>query len=242
MKKCFKTVVAVTVITALVIVIITTFNSCKKENLDEVPKGFAFGIDVSDNNGVIQWEKVAHQRKTKDPIKFVIIRSTMGKNGRDSRYAQNYTEAKQQGFIVGTYHYYRPNENSSLQFENFKKVLRLERGDILPVVDIEVNPKVQSMKSLKIGLRNFVKLVEDEYGVKPIIYTKLSMWRDYLQNDFGDCHVWIAAYSTDRRDDNIVKNADIHQFTDRIRNIPGIPEKFVDGDDCKDLRAILYDK
>ena len=205
-----------------------------------VPEGFAFGIDVSDNNGVIDWSKVACQKKTKDPIKFVIIRSTMGKNGLDSRYMQNYTEAKENGFIVGTYHYYRPNENSSLQFENFKKVLRLESGDITPVIDIEVNPKVQSMKSLKIGLRNFVNLVENEYGVKPIIYTKLSMWRDYLQSDFADCQLWVAAYSESRRDDAIVKNASIHQFTRNIRNIPGIPEKWVDGDDCKDISSIIF--
>ena len=241
MEKTFKTVVA-TVIAAIIVIsaIISSFTSCKRGNEERIPKGFAFGIDVSDNNGVIDWSKVATQKKTKDPIRFVIIRSSMGNNKIDSRYTQNYTEAKKNGLIVGSYHYYRPNENSNQQFENFKKVLRLEKGDIMPVVDIEVNPKVQSMKSLKVGLRNFLDLVEKEYGVKPIIYTKLSMWRDYLQNDFSDCVVWIAAYSTDRRDDTIVQNADIHQFTDKIRDIPGIPSKYVDGDDCKNLKMIMY--
>lgn len=231
--------VAATFIAA--IIIITSLTSCKKENMDRIPKGFAFGIDVSQYNGDIDWVSVKSQKKTKDPIIFVIIRSTVGVD-KDSRYNQNYASAKKNGFIVGSYHYYRPNENSTKQFENFKNTVHLENGDILPVIDIEANPKVQSMKSLKIGLRNFVNLCEQEYGVKPIIYTKLSMWRDHLQTDFSDCPVWIAAYSTDRRDDNIVKNADIHQFTDKIRNIPGIPEKYVDGDDCKNLRAILYDK
>jgi len=118
----------------------------------------------------------------------------------------------------------------------------LEKGDILPVIDIEVNPRVQTMRSLKVGLRNFVTLCEQEYGVKPIIYTKYSMWRDYLQADFSDCPVWIAAYSTDRRDDTIVKNSNIHQFTDKIRNIPGIPSRYVDGDDCQDIKTVLYNK
>jgi len=231
--------VAATFIAAIIVfsIIIT---SCKRENEERIPRGFAFGIDVSENNGDIDWAKVAHQKKTNDPIRFVIIRSSMGKNGLDTCYARNYTEAKQQGFIVGTYHYYRPNENSNQQFENFKKVLKLERGDLMPVVDIEVNPKVQSMESMKIGLRNFVNLVEKEYGVKPIIYTKLSMWRDYLQNDFSDCLVWISAYSNYRREDDIVKNANIHQFSDRIRDIPGIPSKYVDGDDCRDLKPLIY--
>lgn len=236
-EKSFKVAAAfIAAITILSIII----SSCQKEKIERIPKNFAFGIDVSDNNGAIDWSKVANQKKTKDPIRFVIIRSTMGKNGLDSRYVQNYDEAKENGFIVGTYHYYRPNENSNQQFENFRKVAKVGKGDIIPVVDIEVNPKVQSMRSLKIGLRNFVNLVEKEYGVKPIIYTKLSMWRDYLQADFDDCQVWIAAYSTNRRNDTIIQNANIHQFTDKIRNIPGIPSRYVDGDDCQDFCKILY--
>ena len=214
--------------------------ACRRDvESSAVPEGFAFGIDVSQYNGDIDWSKVATQKKTKDPIRFVIIRSSVGVD-KDSRSDKNYKEAKESGFIVGSYHYYRPNENSAKQFENFKNVIHLERGDIMPVVDIEVQSTVQSMTSLKMGLRNFISLCEEEYGVKPIIYTKLSMWRDFLQDDFADCKVWIAAYTTSRREDGIVKNADIHQFTKEIRNIPGIPEKYTDGDDCKDISSIIF--
>lgn len=236
MEKIFAKAAA-TLIAALMIVLFVSCNG-RKEG-ERVPKGFAFGIDVSQYNGDIEWPKVKAQTKTKDPIKFVIIRSTVGTD-RDKRYDKNYNEAKENGFIVGSYHYYRPNQNSTLQFENFKSTVHLERGDVIPVVDIEVNSTVQSMNSLKVGLRNFVNLVEQEYGVKPIIYTKLSMWKDYLQQDFSDCQLWVAAYSTQRREDAIVKSAEIHQFTKEIRNIPGIPEKYVDGDDCKDIRMIIY--
>ena len=218
----------------LLLALMTVFLvSCNKN------QGEAFGIDVSQYNGNINWSEVKNQTKTKDPIKFVVIRSTVGTDV-DRQYKKNYTEAKKQGFIVGSYHYYRPNENSTLQFENFKKTVKLERGDIIPVVDIEVASTVQSMESLKKGLRNFVTLVEQEYGVKPIIYTKLSMWKSYLQKDFADCQLWIAAYSTSRRHEEVVKNASIHQFTKEIRNIPGIPSKYVDGDDARDLSSIIY--
>lgn len=223
----------------LLTILIVVVTSCTRTEKEETLAGPMFGIDVSQYNGDIDWAAVATQTKTKDPIRFAIIRSTVGVDN-DIRYQKNYREAKENGFIVGTYHYYRPNENSSLQFQNFKNTINLEKGDILPVVDIEVNSTVQSMKSLKIGLRNFVSLVEQEYGVKPIIYTKLSMWRDYLESDFSDCKVWIAAYSTSRREDDMVKNADIHQFTKEIRNIPGIPEKYVDGDDVRAIETLLY--
>jgi lysozyme len=200
--------------------------------------GTSFGIDVSQYNGDIDWSMVKSQTKTKDPIKFVIIRSTVG-TSKDTKYQKNYKGAKEQGLVVGSYHYYRPNENSTKQFENFKAVVHLKKGDILPVVDIEALSSVQSFASLKVGLRNFVSLVEKEYGVTPIIYTKLDMWKK-ISSDFADCKVWIAAYSTHRRDDPIVKNAAIHQFTKEIRNIPGIPSKFVDGDDARNLASIIY--
>ena len=219
----------------LFLIVLCAIVSCDRNRED----GFAFGIDVSQYNGKINWSEVKNQTKTKDPIEFVVIRSTVGVD-KDTRYAQNYKEAKANGFIVGSYHYYRPNENSVKQFENFKKVVCLEKGDILPVVDIEAASSVQSMEALKKGLRNFVSLCENEYGVKPIIYTKLSMWNNYLQKDFSDCKLWIAAYSNHRRGDNTVKNADIHQFTKEIRAIPGIPSKFVDGDDVRDINLILY--
>ena len=68
--------------------------SCNKQ-------GEAFGIDVSQYNGNINWAKVKTQTKTKDPIKFVVIRSTVGTDV-DRQYKKNYTEAKTQGFIVGS--------------------------------------------------------------------------------------------------------------------------------------------
>ena len=219
----------------LIVIAVFAIVSCDRQKED----GFAFGIDISQYNGNIDWAKVKSQKKTKDPIEFVVLRSTVGTDV-DTRYKKNYKEAKKQGFIVGSYHYYRPNENSTLQFENFKKTVNLERGDIIPVVDIEVMSTIQSMESLKKGLRNFVTLVEQEYGVKPIIYTKLSMWKTYLQSDFSDCKVWIAAYSTSRRSEPIVKNASVHQFTKEIRDIPGIPSRFVDGDDARNISSIIY--
>ena len=233
------------VLFAIVLLSLTIFSSCKSSKDREGEEGSvalcgpAFGIDVSQYNGDIDWVKVKTQTKTKDPIEFVIIRSTVGVD-KDIRYEKNYKEAKEQGFLVGSYHYYRPNENSLKQFENFKDVVHLEKSDILPVVDIEAQSSVQSMESLKVGLRNFVTLVEKEYGVKPIIYTKLSMWEDFLQKDFSDCKLWIAAYSTARREESTVKNADIHQFTKEIRNIPGIPERYVDGDDARAIETLLY--
>ena len=79
----------------LFLIVLCAIVSCDRNRED----GFAFGIDVSQYNGKIDWSEVKNQTKTKDPIEFVVIRSTVGVD-KDTRYAQNYKEAKANGFIV----------------------------------------------------------------------------------------------------------------------------------------------
>ncbi|MCH8554705.1 MAG: hypothetical protein LAT76_06070, partial [Schleiferiaceae bacterium] len=128
---------------------------------------YAFGIDVSHYNGIIDWPTV---KRSKHPIKFVFVRTTMGKNGIDYRYKTNLRGAEKEGFLVGTYHYFRPNENFTEQFENFKQHAIVERGHMYPVLDIEQPSKLGNANLVK-GLKNWLQLAEKEYGVKPIIYT-----------------------------------------------------------------------
>ena len=36
--------------------------------------------------------------------------------------------------------------------------------------------------------------VEKQYGIKPVIYTNIDFYKNYLQNDFDDYPIWIAHY------------------------------------------------
>lgn len=197
--------------------------------------GHKFGIDISHYQGNINWEKV---KKSHHPIEFVIARSTMGKNGRDKKYLENVRNAREKGYVVGAYHYYRPNEHSADQAKNFIKHTKLYSGDIIPVLDIENLPKVQSKARLREGLKNWLRIVERQYGVKPMIYTSQTYWEDYLRGcGFDGYPLWIAAYSSHRRQDQTVKDAHMHQFTEQVR-ISGISYP-VDGNDLKSFDGIL---
>jgi GH25 family lysozyme M1 (1,4-beta-N-acetylmuramidase) len=96
----------------------------------------------------------------------------MGINGEDRFFEENWEKAKQYNYIRGAYHYYRPNENSLKQFENFKSVVKLDKGDFIPILDIEKESKF-GRENLRTGVLNWLKLAEEEYGVKPMIYTSL---------------------------------------------------------------------
>ena len=182
-----------------------------------------FGIDISHYQGKINWDKV---KTSSHPIEFVFVRATMGKNRKDSKFLENWKNAQKHNYVRGAYHYYRPSENSTKQFNNFKSVVRLETGDFIPILDIE-KESIFGRKNLRKGILNWLKLAEEAYGVKPMIYTGLSFYNNILKGHVNNYPIWIAAYSGKHR----VKNTDwmFHQFTEKVI-VNGIRE-YVDGND-----------
>ena len=154
----------------------------------------AIGFDVSEYQSEIDWEQTYHIDESFE-LSFVFIRATAGKNKTDKRFKENWKASKERELIRGAYHYYRPNENSIAQAENFIKNVKLEKGDLPPVLDIEKLPKSQSIDSLKVGLRRWLKKVEKHYKVKPIIYSGESYYSDFLKEEFSDYPLWIANYN-----------------------------------------------
>lgn len=152
------------------------------------------GIDVSEYQGNILWDSVKNTEGA-FPVKFVIVRSTAGKDRVDAKFHQNWKAVKNQKMIRGAYHYYRPNENSLEQAELFIKTVQLKKGDLPPILDIEKLPRSQSIDSLKVGLKRWLKRVEEHYGEKPIIYSGESYYTDFLEEEFAEYQFWIANYN-----------------------------------------------
>ena len=152
------------------------------------------GLDVSQYQGQIDWDKVEYVENT-FLLQFVFIRATAGKNAVDTRFNYNWEQAKKNQLVRGAYHYYRPNENSLEQAENFIRTVHLVRGDFPPVLDIEQLPKNQSIDSLKKGLRRWLERVDAHYKVRPIIYTGEKYYNEFLKEEFSDYTFWIANYN-----------------------------------------------
>jgi lysozyme len=184
-----------------------------------------FGIDISHHNGEINWDEV---KKSKHPIKYVFIKATEGKKLIDKRFHYNWKNAKEKGYLVGAYHFYRPNVSSEIQFNHFSSTVELEKGDLLPVLDVEKESGFGKNNLIK-GIRNWINLCESKYGVKPIIYTGRKFYELFLKDEFSDCPLWIASYSSEGNIKEI--EWDLHQFTEDVI-IKGVPEN-VDGNNFK---------
>jgi lysozyme len=197
----------------------------------------AFGFDVSQYQSEINWEQTYHIDEAFE-LSFVFIRATAGKDRIDSRFEENWKGAKARQLIRGAYHYYRPNENSLEQADNFIKNVRLQQGDLPPVLDIEKLPKTQSVARLKVGLRNWLTAVEKHYGVKPIIYSGESYYKDFLKEEFSAYPLWIANYNFWRND--LESDWQFWQFTEKakIEGIDGMVDLNIFNGDKNDLIKI----
>lgn len=150
------------------------------------------GYDISHHNGYIDWK----QFSTEPTIGFVYMKSTEGAGFFDSSYEYNITEARKHGVKVGTYHFFRPNVSAHEQFANFSQHFDPKKQDLLPVVDVETAPKGMSVSRFQDVLEEFCKLIEKEYGRRPMIYTGRNFYNKWIHGGrFAHYKFWIATYS-----------------------------------------------
>lgn len=201
-----------------------------------------FGLDVSLFQGDIDWEILTDNHD----VDFVFIRATAGIDRLDDKFEYNWIEAKNNGILRGAYHYFRPNENSREQAMKFINNVVLKPGDLPPVLDIEEYSNVQSTDRLKTGLLNWLVIVEEHYGVTPIIYTYNRFYRNVFEGDvrFYRYPFWIAWYNTQRHPDEIMGNWHFWQFTDRgtITGIDGFVDINVFNGKKQDLLVLTKSK
>lgn len=179
------------------------------------------GIDVSRHQQNIDWEAVSKMKHNDVSISFVYIKASEGKTISDNYFKQNWRAVKEHGMLRGAYHFYRPHLTAEVQANLFFSQLpKLEKGDLPPVLDIEIkgNTPVSTMRK---GLKKWLVMVEKKYGVTPIIYTNYSFHKNYLNTpEFKKYPLWIAHYKTPNLYHKM-SNWHFWQHTDRA-NINGI--------------------
>ncbi|MBQ7512181.1 MAG: glycoside hydrolase family 25 protein [Prevotella sp.] len=164
------------------------------------PEGYEIhGIDISHHQGTINWRVLREQGLIdKSPVRFVMIKATEGATRVDENFADNFYQAREYGFTRGAYHFYSVHSSAKAQAAFFISQVKLENGDLPPVLDVEHKPKQQSADEFKQSVLEWLHIVERHYGVKPIIYTFYKFKMQYLSDPvFDDYPYWIAHYYVD---------------------------------------------
>ena len=218
MKKK-KIIIVLIVLAALAAGCIVFYGQVKKKNIRINPlfvsKTDVVGVDISNHQGDVDMEKLAGQG-----VAFVYMKATEGSSFVDAEFKKNWKNAEEAGIPAGAYHFFSFDSKGTDQAESFIQTVGEIHGRLIPAVDAEfygeywdVPPEKEAVVS---ELRAFIQAIEDEYGVKPVIYMSPDIYKMYLKGEFDDCPKWVRSVYYppffDYRDGWI-----LWQYTDRER-------------------------
>jgi len=232
MKKNLLIILLIGIIIALTFIIIfhTDFiNSLKYKVSNRIEQesnsvdllGEIYGIDVSHHQGEINWGKVKKWQNKK--ISFVYIKATEGATYKDKMYKTNFEGARENGLLVGSYHYFRTSSSVENQFQNFINTIDKSQQDLIPLIDVEEN-KNWSNEEFHEKFRTFLIKVENYFGKKPMIYTVNSFYNLNLSGKYKQYHFLIGRYGKNAPNMRDKSNWTIWQFSETGR-VEGIPKQ-----------------
>lgn len=156
------------------------------------------GLDVSSNQGTIDWRKVAAAG-----YDFAFIKVNEG-DLLDPTAERNAHEAKAAGLIVGGYDFLRPGgggrgAHGEREWEIFQRHAKaiglLHKGCLRPVPDIEATSL--DAAGTRSYLRSWVREAFQDLGKHPIIYTGQWFYDGPQMAEHHrrhGCKLWLAAY------------------------------------------------
>jgi len=144
------------------------------------------GVDVSSWQGEVDWQLLSSQG-----IRFAFIKATEGSSHTDSHFCFNIEASMKHSITSGAYHFFSSESPGRTQAENFINAVSPYEIDLPPVLDFEIpESKAGHREEIVREARDFLQLLEEHFGVKPIIYTTYASYNAYLSDGFGEYPLW----------------------------------------------------
>ena len=152
------------------------------------------GIDVSDNQGVIDWEQAAAAG-----VQFAILRSVRRSGKADSQFASNLAGCRKYGIPMAVYKYTYATTAAEVREEARQVTELLQASGLTGTMvwwDVEDRDTLQPLGAVR--LTELIRTAQEEIGKAGYcfgIYTGLYVYREGWF-DFGAfaCPLWIARY------------------------------------------------
>lgn len=162
-------------------------------------EGPVFGVDVSEHQGSIDWQKVRADHK-----RFAIVKATEGQDYTDHAFSRARLDAiKKAGIVPGVYHFLRPRGDrpGSREATWFIQVIThagYGEGFLPPVIDLETT--TLSAQGTCHYAHQFYARVRQTLHLHPIIYTYPGFAASYLSGCdwMADKRLWIAHYGVQK--------------------------------------------
>lgn len=213
MKKVLIAIITLLSIAALVgILFYYGFLHFNNPSFTEYP---VQGIDISNHQGVIDWDKL-----DKKKVQFVFMKSTEGGDFKDKSFAENLRNARRHAIPVGAYHFFTFCKSGEEQAQNFIEAVPKDYDLMLPpVIDVEYGGNcklVRTREEVVSDLKTMIDILEKEYGKKAILYVTRQSYEDFIVGNFTTNPLWFRGiYSSPDVVDN--RQWTFWQYTNRGR-------------------------
>lgn len=177
-------------------------------------RAYRYAVDISHHNpGRIVWDSLhvmidSKGRTTKSinkandilPVSYVILKASEGITLKDRKFHKHWNAAREAGLGRGAYHFFRSSKNPENQAKSYiKTVGHLRENDLPPILDIETLHKGCTRKELNDKALVWLKIVEDHYGRKPIVYSYESFINENLTDEIRRNYpLWVARYREEK--------------------------------------------
>lgn len=134
------------------------------------------------------------------PVSFVYIKSTEGLTVFNPYYTRDVRAARRYGFPVGAYHFFSTRP-AMRQADYFLKKSRLQKGDLPPMLDVELSDRrIAAMGGRDVLFREmlvWLKEIGRRSGTMPIIYVSqdfVNRYMPFAPEALKAYPVWVARY------------------------------------------------
>lgn len=193
------------------------------------------GIDLSHYQGEVFWETIGENTK----MAYVYLKATEGGDRIDARYERNIDLAHRFGLKVGSYHFFRPRTDLRVQLENFKTQCLPGEQDLIPMLDVESTGDLSTAQFCD-SLFKFLRLMEEAYHQKPLVYTFRNFYNKHLVGKLDDYQLMVAMYADEPPVLADERDYTLWQYTckGRIMGISGNVDKslFVGNHELREIR------
>ncbi|MGI8929309.1 MAG: glycoside hydrolase family 25 protein [Candidatus Limnocylindrales bacterium] len=151
-------------------------------------------IDVSHWQRSPDWPAVKA-----DGVQFAIAKATQGQTFVDGEYARNRAQSDSLGLAFTAYHFASPDNTRNdavREADHFLATAALAGRHLVPVLDLEGKAGGLGPRKLTAWTKAWLGRVQQQLGVKPMIYANPSFWVNRMGNSrwFADngYRLWIA--------------------------------------------------
>ena len=205
----------------------------KQEFLTELSGKRLWGIDISKYQQNVNWHVMVRRNKPD----FVFVKATEGTTIVDKMYRTHKSNLEKHDVLHGAYHFMSFTSSGRQQALSFIKHARLEKGNMVPVLDVEyTRRRMPSKKKVIREIAAFCRTIENHYGVKPIIYTHPHLYTNYLKGNFDEYPLWICDYGNRPRVDWAIWQ---HTSKARLHGVQGRVDKNVMKSDIRTLETLV---